>query len=135
MSSAKPGKMDLTLVAYYGEKPPMIANLIQGVISKLSKLLGDGFIPYTLQQVHGTIIGLEGFRAGERIINANYVAKRNEFRAQNLNAALEILKSESMLPFDVIIGGFSDDGQYSLFALFFYTRLICGCNGVAICQW
>lgn len=113
MGQSQPGKMDVTLVAYYGEKPPLIAKLIQDTISELSNLLGSSFCPYSLQQVHGTIIGLEGRRADKCIINTNYAQIRNELRSLDLNAALQILKDESLLPFEVTIGGFSDGEQYS----------------------
>jgi hypothetical protein len=113
VGSPQPGKMDVTLVAYYGDKPPLIAKLIEDTISKLSKVLGSGFIPYSLPQVHGTIIGLEGRRVNKQIINANYAEKLNELRLLDLNAALQSLKDESILPFDVTIGGFTDRGQYS----------------------
>jgi hypothetical protein len=109
----QPGKMDVTLVAYYGDKPPLISGLLQGLIGELSSLLGSGFCPYSLQQVHGTIIGMEGRRADKCIINTNYAELRNELRSLELNAALQILKDESLLPFDVTIGGFSDGGQYA----------------------
>lgn len=113
MGITQPGKMDVTLVAYYGDKPPLIAQLINGAINELSNLLGNGFVPYSLQQVHGTIIGLEGRRADKHIINTNYAEMRNEIRSLDLKAALQILKEESLLPFDVTIGGFVDGGPYS----------------------
>lgn len=109
----QPGKMDATLVAYYGDKPPQIAKLINAAIDKLSGLLGNKFEPYCLQQVHGTIIGLEGHRAGKHIINANYTKLRNQTCPMDLKAALQILKETTLLPFDVTIGGFIDGGPYS----------------------
>lgn len=113
MGMPQPGKMDVTLVAYYGNKPPLIAELISGAINELSGLLGNNFAPYCLQQVHGTIIGLEGRHAGKRIINTNDSKLRNESRSMDLKAALQILKEKILLPFDVTIGGFIDGGAYS----------------------
>jgi hypothetical protein len=113
MGQPQLGKMDVTLVAYYGDKPPQIAELIQDTISELRNMLGSGFCPYSLKQVHGTIIGLEGLRMGKYIINTNYAELRDETRSMDLNTALQILKDESLLPFDVTIGGFSNGGQYS----------------------
>lgn len=113
MGHPQHGKMDVTLVAWYGDKPPQIARLIQDVISELGNVLGSSFCPYSLAQVHATIIGLEGRRTDKCIINTNYMEIRNERRPQNLNAALRILKDKSLLPFEVTIGGFIDGGQYS----------------------
>jgi len=113
MGHPQVGKMDVTLVAYYGDKPPQIARLIQDAISELGDVLGSGFRPYSLAQVHATIIGLEGRRTDKGIINTNYLEIRRERRSQNLNAALQIAKDKSLLPFDVTVGGFIDGGQYS----------------------
>lgn len=113
MGSPQPGKMDVTLVAYYGDKPPLIAQLISNAISELSSLLGNGFVPYALQQVHATIIGLEGRRTDQHIINTNYAELCDEPRPMDLKAAFQILKGKPLLPFDVTIGGFIDGGPYS----------------------
>jgi hypothetical protein len=69
LSTRQIGKMDVTLVSYYGEKPSAIAKLIDGVIDALHGELGNAFRAYSQNQVHGTIIGLEGSRLGNRIIN------------------------------------------------------------------
>jgi len=112
MAVLQPGKMDVTLVAYYGEKPRQIEELITEAIAELNKVLGKAFNAYSLEQIHGTIIGLEGCRAGKHIINTNYAEKRNQLRSMNLTAALEVLDDPALLPFDVTIGGFADGGQY-----------------------
>ena len=136
MGSPQPGKMDVTLVAYYGDKPLLIETLIKGAINELSDALGSEFIPYTLQQVHGTIIGLEGARVDNYIINTNYVEKRNELRSVDLNAALQVLMDESLLPFNITIGGFVDGGQYSFtsrnLAPYFRSFSIQGAYAVAM---
>lgn len=113
MGIPQPGKMDVTLVAYYGDKPPQIAELISAAIDELSALLGKKFVPYRLHQVHGTIIGLEGRRAGKHIINTNHTKWRKQTCPMDLKAALQILKEKPLLPFDVTIGGFIDGGPYS----------------------
>lgn len=113
MGIPQPGKMDVTLVAFYGDKPPQIAELIRGATNQLNDLLGKKFVPYCLPQVHSTIIGLEGRRAGKHIINANYTNLCNQTCPMDLKAALQILKETTLLPFDVTIGGFIDGGPYS----------------------
>ena len=104
--------MDFTLVAYYGEKPPQIARLVQEVNRELRASLGGAFHPYSLQQVHATIIGLEGYRSGARIINSNYLRKCGELRALDLERVFQILEDESLLPFNITIGGFTEHGRY-----------------------
>ena len=136
MGIPHPGEMDLTLVAYYGNKPPLIAELISDAISELGSLLGNGFVPYDMQQVHGTIIGLEGCRTGQYIINTNYAELCNESRTMDLKAALQILKEKSLLSFDVTVGGFIDGGSYSFtsrdFVPYMRSFSIQGKNAVAM---
>lgn len=103
--------MNLTLVAYYGLKEvEEVRILIEKIQAILSDVLKSAFVRYDLNQVHGTIIGLEGTRVGELVINTNFVEKRNSLRAINLRRVLEI--AESMSPFDIRIGGFKDGAGY-----------------------
>ena len=112
MSMIQPGEMDLTLVAYYGDKPSAIAELVTGAQNELTSNLRDAFEPYPLFQVHGTIIGLEGTRAGDRICNTNYLQRRQQLRPLNLEAVFQILKDQSLLPFFIRIGGYKDGELY-----------------------
>jgi hypothetical protein len=112
MSVIQPGKMDLTLVAYYGDKTSEIAEFLTMAQNKLTRNLQDAFEPYTLVQVHGTIIGLEGTRVGDHILNANYLQQRQKLRPMNLKAVFQILKDQSLLPFTIRIGGYKDGELY-----------------------
>jgi hypothetical protein len=66
-----PGQMQVTLVAFYGDKPPELAQLITYLQDTLASSLGAAFRPYQLEQVHGTLVGLEGNRTGSTIQNVN----------------------------------------------------------------
>jgi hypothetical protein len=66
-----PGRMQVTLVSHYGEKPEELSGLIHYCQRLLSRSLGNGFRPYQLEQVHGTIIGLEGHQVAGTIVNRN----------------------------------------------------------------
>ena len=105
--------MNLTLVAYYGVKPEPVRELIVKLIDEIKDCLGAAFEEYSIEQVHGTIIGLEGVRTGEDIVNTNYLELRGERRVLDLTAALDIVSDHSLLPFDVTIGGYRDGGAYS----------------------
>ena len=104
--------MNVTLVAYYGEKPEPIAEFITAAQEKLALHLGDAFEKYNLGQVHGTIIGLEGTRVGNHILNTNYLEQRRQLRPIDLQRLLKILKDQSLLPFSVSIGGYKDGKNY-----------------------
>jgi hypothetical protein len=103
--------MNLTLVAYYGPKTDeAVKRLLETIQDILDDVLKSAFERYDIRQVHGTIIGLEGTRASNAIINTNFVEKRQSLRAINLERVLEI--ADSMSPFDIRIGGYKDGAAY-----------------------
>ena len=57
-------KANVSLVAFYGDKPIELVNSIARLQEYLTnhQLLQGKFVPYQLEQVHGTIIGCEGFK-------------------------------------------------------------------------
>jgi hypothetical protein len=61
--------MQVTLAAYYGDKPAELAQLIADLQAMLASALRSAFQPYQVGQVHGTLIGLEGYRVGEKVKN------------------------------------------------------------------
>lgn len=94
-----PGHMQLTLVSHYGEKDPDLADLIHLLQMRLGSLLPGVFRPYQLEQVHGTIVGLEG--CGTR------AAVRNENSGQSMDVkGLLAYLSQELHPIDVRIGGY-----------------------------
>ena len=56
----EPSAKQLTLVSFYGEKNAEFAAWIRKIQQLLSAELGTDFEPYSLDQIHGTIIGLDG---------------------------------------------------------------------------
>lgn len=104
--------MNLTLVAYYGEKPEPVVQLVTAIQEKLTVLLGNAFVKYHMAQVHGTIIGLEGYRVGHDILNTNYSEHLGQDRAIDFKKLFSILKDPTLLPFSVAIGGFESTKSY-----------------------
>ncbi len=96
---------NLTLVAGYGAKPRAFEELVRDLQARLVRMLGAGFVPYSVGQVHGTIIGLEGLREPEGVINANFLHLRQERRVMDLARAVAVL-DESALPLRIRVGGF-----------------------------
>jgi hypothetical protein len=104
--------MQLTLVSHYGEKPPACARRIRELQQSLTEAIGTRFRPYGVEQVHGTIVGLEGIRAGDRIHNENFRRLRDEERFVDFAGLIEFLRSSALPDFAVQIGGFEAARDY-----------------------
>jgi hypothetical protein len=103
--------MNLTLVAYYGPKQQgKVRELIETTQSLLRDQLKTAFDGYVLEQVHGTIIGLEGVRVDDVVMNANFLRRRQLQKAFHLETAIEL--ALGVRGFDVRIGGFKDRDAY-----------------------
>lgn len=104
-----PAKEQLSLVAFYGQKTPhplweKIAEIQQG----LKKALADNFTPYTKEQLHATITGLEALRYHGRLLGKNYLELRQRYVSIDLRAIIRFLKTTSLLPMTVRFGGFEE---------------------------
>lgn len=104
--------MQATLVSHYGVKVKPFSEMIQSCQNMLSELLPYAFLPYELEQVHGTIVGLEGFRKGQGIINFHFKALRQEEKTVQYVELLNFLRSERFPNFKVRIGGFRHERNY-----------------------
>jgi hypothetical protein len=104
--------VNVTLTAFYGDKPEPFAALIREA-QRLLKFLGDAFCPYDLRQVHATLFGLEGrvLRDGT-ILNANYEALRGEARIMRSADVVELVRTSAYLPLAVRIGGYRTEVTY-----------------------
>ena len=71
----------------------------------LGELLQEGFAPYSVEQVHGTIIGLEGIWDAGELVNANFLRLRGERQVMDLRQALGAVAACSF-PLRIRIGGF-----------------------------
>jgi hypothetical protein len=106
--------VNLTLVAYCGEKPEPLSALLGELQNYLQNFLGDAFRPYTLAQIHATIIGLEGTREGTHVINTNFLQLRKQRRHMDLTKALDIIQHSPLLPIPIRIGGFQRDVAFRM---------------------
>jgi hypothetical protein len=105
--------MQATLVAYYGKKPAELSNLIREVQGTLIGVLSDAyFYPYDIQQVHSTIIGMEGMPKDKTIINKNFQALRGELRPMDVDNAVKFIRTTSMMPMRIRVCGFKKSTDY-----------------------
>ena len=101
----------ISVVALYGPKAEPFRSLItevQGMIR--SHVGGELFQPYTLEQVHATLISLDGVREPDNpdntLLNANFLTRAGERRLMDIDQAMEILTTFFTTPLQVRIGGY-----------------------------
>lgn len=102
-----PNKMQATLVSFYGKKPEALKSFIVACQDKVLETIGGSFLPYEIDQVHGTIIGLEGTRDAGKIKNANFEGSLAKERWVDPVELLAFLQSNKLRTIGVKIGGYS----------------------------
>ena len=102
----------LTLVSFYGEKPGTFAVWIHEIQKALSAELGNDFELYSLEQIHGTIIGLEGTRVEDGVRSNNRLEHLGEERTFNFDGMLSFLRT-SFGGCAIQVGGFQANGDHS----------------------
>jgi hypothetical protein len=96
----------ISAVAFYGPKTGRLRELLTGVQAQIAEHVGDDFRPYTLDQVHATLIALNGVRAGGTIVNEYLLEHAGERREMDLPQVMDILARRFAAPLRVRIGGF-----------------------------
>lgn len=98
----------VSAVALYGPKTGEVRNLLGSVQATITRQLGSAFLPYTLEQIHGTLIGLNGVRepATGALISQYYLEHRGARRLMDFGRVLQILAERFSRPLTIRIGGF-----------------------------
>lgn len=104
----------ISVVALYGPKAEPFRSLITEVQRMIRSHVGDElFSPYALEQVHATLISLDGVREpdspGSAVLNANFLTRAGERRLMDIDQAMEILTTFFATPLPVRIGGYRRD--------------------------
>lgn len=105
-------EFDLTLVCHYGDKPAPLAALLQRLVRLLAERWGAAFEPYSLGQMHATLIGLETELVDNRRVNRWFWKHRGERRVPDADRLAELLETTPRLPLRVRFGGFRADSDY-----------------------
>jgi hypothetical protein len=95
------------LVALYGEKSSILAQLISECQAQIVSVLGSAFHPYDVRQVHATIVGL-GILNEHSLINDAYYQYRGQQVPMDLDSLLRFLRGSGYLPLQIQIGGFQN---------------------------
>ena len=98
--------MQVSLVAHYCKKPQNLVAIVQHLQGRLSDLMGPAFRPYGIDQVHGTVIALEGCRLGRNLRN------QNSGLFMNLVGLVDFLRSPRFASIRVQVGGYESSGDY-----------------------
>lgn len=107
--------MNVSLVAFYGNKPVELASLIQKLQTHLAnhQLLQDKFVPYQLAQVHGTIMGCEGWRTNVGVVNQWFKEKRQETKYIDFAGLISYFQHQVKLPIMIRFGGYDRNTNYN----------------------
>jgi hypothetical protein len=103
---------NVSLVAFYGSKPPPLAAFLQKLQQQLDRALEGQFRPSPLEQIHGTLIGCEGTRRDRAIVSHWWKQRRGETRHLDLSGFLHELHCGSAFPFDLRLGGYDSEIDY-----------------------
>ncbi len=101
------GSRFISAVAWYGAKAGALGDLIAGVQGLIARHVGDGFRPYSPEQVHATLIALNGVTdpATGTIVNEYFLEHARVCVRMDLPLVMRILGSHFAAPLAVRFGG------------------------------
>lgn len=103
--------MQLSLVSHYGEKPVPLQELIADIQALLLRDLDTAFRPYQMEQVHGTITGIETEREQSELYSKWYLENKGCRLPMDLKGLSHFLGKE-VPRFLIKIGGYQPDRDY-----------------------
>jgi hypothetical protein len=103
-----PQPRQATLVAFYGDKPQPLRDLISSCQLLLADALGQDFCPYELGQVHATIVGLERIEDQPLLHNLNFRKHRGVIRVMDLPGFRDFVIDHFRVPMTVQLTGFQN---------------------------
>lgn len=97
----------ISAVAFYGPKTGRLREVLAGVQALIAEHVGGGFRPYAPEQVHATLIALNGVREdGGRVVNEYLLEHAGVRREMDLPRVMDILARRFSVPLPVRVGGF-----------------------------
>jgi hypothetical protein len=109
-----PDRPNVSLVGFYGNKPLEFILLLE----KLQRYFAtnartkDNFIPYRLEQIHGTILGCEGLLTSEGVVNKWLYETTGKIKYIKYDRFLEYLNDRAILPINLRFGGYQLERDY-----------------------
>ncbi|HEY1702307.1 MAG TPA: hypothetical protein VGG75_21585 [Trebonia sp.] len=101
------GMRFITVVALHGAKDDPFKTTLATVREIVHREVGDEFQPYSLKQIHGTLVGLDAFinRHSGTLVHKHYYEVTGSTQAMAPGRALEIICSSLRVPMRIRIGG------------------------------
>jgi hypothetical protein len=87
-------------------------ELVSEIQTELINQFGHVFAPYTLDQIHATLVGLEGYRTESGLLNSNLIDTVGAPRPMDLEGLFHFLMNTPILPLNIRIGGFRRSEAY-----------------------
>lgn len=105
------GSRFISAVAFYGPKSGLLRDLLIRVQGLIAEHAGRDFRPYSLDQVHATLIALNGVRDPRTgaLVNEYFLTYRGASVRMDLGRATAILAGRFAAPLQVRLGGFGPD--------------------------
>ena len=103
------GTRFISAVAFYGPKTGRLREVLAGIQALLAEHIGGDFHPYSLDQVHATLIALNGVREGGTVVNEYFLTQAGVRREMDLPRVMDILARRFATPLRVCAGGFRPD--------------------------
>ncbi|HTK08886.1 MAG TPA: hypothetical protein VL485_17075 [Ktedonobacteraceae bacterium] len=97
----------VTLIMLYGPKPSILSRLIIESQEQISRMLGDYFQPYAMDQIHATLVDLRR-ASGSTMFNLNLERQRERAASMDFAGLLDFLRLGGHFPLQVQIGGFEN---------------------------
>jgi hypothetical protein len=99
----------ISAVGLYGPKTEAVRDFLAGTQALIAAHIGDSFLPYSLDQVHATLIALNGVRDPGTgvIVNEYYLTHQSRLAEMDLRQAMDILSARFEHPLRVRFGGYA----------------------------
>ena len=97
----------VSVVGLYGPKHGPLRDFLAGLQALIAEHAGDSFRPYSLDQVHATLVALNGVRDPEPALSINdyYLQHTGTRRQMDFRQVMDIVSQRFSDPLRVRIGG------------------------------
>lgn len=104
----------ISAVGLYGPKAGPVRDALAGVQAMIAERIGDRFRPYSLDQIHATLIALNAVpdpRTGGRLVNEYYLTHQGVSVEMELPRVMDILAARFAVPLRARFGGHQRDQE------------------------
>lgn len=108
----------ISAVALYGPKAGPLRDFLASMHALIAEHIGGSFRPYSLDQVHATLIALNGVRDPETcgIVNEYYLTYAGVRQVMNLGLVMDTLVTRFTSPLQIRIGGYQQHQPVPFFS-------------------